>query len=331
MNSMRRRAMCAWLLLCLLFITTLRSTAQGNLIPNPSFEEADTCAVQLGFFPNGKPLYWEPVDETPDYYRSCVPVASPNGVPINTFGFQHPQDGGSYVGMAAYLVNDLREMFGVQLEEPLVIGQIYYGSFWANAAYGGPQQTGSACNNVGMLFTMSMQPWQQGMPAFSLRNYAQLYSTAIVSDTAGWTLVSGSFVADSAYQFVVFGNHFTNANTTVQVIGPGNPNKAYVLIDGACLSTDPLGCPLVTSIALVAERSQELHVSVADGQVSIEWDQLPATHLEVIDALGHRLVQERVGGRLQTMVSIPAGSTGCYLAVVEGNGVRAVRKFVVTQ
>ena len=325
------RAMRAWLVRCLLFISALRCEAQGNLIPNPSFEEADTCAVQMGFLPNGKPLYWEPIDETPDYFRSCVPLGSVNGVPVNTFGFQFPHDGGSYAGVHAYLVSDLREMFGVELEEPLDIGQTYYGSFWANAAYGGPQQTGSACNNIGTLFTMHAETWEQGMPGIALRNYAQIYSQEVISDTAGWTLVSGSFVADSAYQYMVIGNHFSNANTMVQIIGPGNPNKAYVLIDEVCLSTDPVGCPMVTSIGPEAMDASELRINMADGLVWIIWGQLPVSSVSIANAMGQRLCQEWVEGRSQTSLITHGWSAGCYLVMAEGKGVRHVKKFVMMQ
>lgn len=314
---------------CLLSLAALRCEAQGNLIPNPSFEEADTCAVQLGFFTNGKPLYWESIDETPDYFRSCVPPGSVNGVPMNTVGFQVPQEGDSYAGLAAYLVSDLREMMYVELEEPLTVGQTYYGGFWANAAYGGQQQTGSACDKTGMLFTMSAEPWVQDGLGFALRNYAQIYSQEVISDTAVWTLVSGSFVADSAYQFMVLGNHFSNANTTLQVIGPGNPNKAYVFIDGVCLSTDPAGCPMFTSTHSGTFDESGLCITLSDGSVKIDWGQLPISSVSVMDATGHRLYEERGLGRPQATLITGPWSAGCYLVVLQGNGERQVKKFVV--
>lgn len=316
---------------CLLFVAALRCEAQANLIPNPSFEDADTCAVQLGFFPNGIPQYWMPVSDTPDHFRSCVSLGSPNGIPVNTVGYQFPQDGESYAGFFAYLVMDYREMIGAELVDPLTIGQTYYGSFWANAAYGGPQQTGSACNNIGMLFTMQADHWQQGMPEFALRNYAHVYSPDVINDTAGWTLVSGSFVADSAYQYVVIGNHFNNVNTTVQVIGPGNPNKAYVFVDGFCLSTDPTGCPLWESVQTHDSDDMAWWISSADGVVRVEWDQLPVANVAVLDALGRRLVSEPVGNRSSAVMDAHHWPSGYYVVRLEGPGLRQAKKFVVMQ
>lgn len=315
---------------CLLLIATLRCEAQ-NLVPNPSFEQADTCAVQLGFFPNGIPQHWMPISDTPDYFRSCVTAGSANGVPDNTVGYQFPQEGASYTGMFTYLVMDYREMIGAELVEPLVIGQVYYGSFWANAGYGGPQQTGSACNNVGMLFTMQADPWQQGMPEFPLRNYAHVYSTDVISDTAGWTLVSGSFEADSAYQYVVIGNHFSNANTTVQVIGPGNPNKAYVFVDGFCLSTDPSGCPLWEAVHAHGGEDTAWRISIGDGSVRIDWDRLPVESVSLMDAMGRMLFTGRVGFGTNTTLTVPQWTSGVYSVMLEGPGLKQAKKFVIVE
>ncbi len=314
---------------CLLFIAPFTFYAQGNLILNGSFEEADTCAVQLGFWPNGKPLHWEPISATPDYFRSCVPYGSANGVPLNTCGFQYPQEGESYAGMFAYLIDDHREMIGTELPEPLTIGQTYYGSFWANAAYGGPQQTGSACNNIGMLFTMSADPWVMNMPEFALRNYAQVYSQQVISDTAAWTLVSGSFVADSAYRFVVIGNHFSNANTTVQILGPGNPNKAYVYVDAVCLSTEPEGCPTWTSIQENTVPEIGLWPNPTSEWLWIGWGGLSVQKVSVLDALGQKVTEELVIGRGEVILAMHDRANGFYHLLLEGEGLNYTRMFVV--
>ncbi|MCW5900633.1 MAG: T9SS type A sorting domain-containing protein [Flavobacteriales bacterium] len=312
----------------MLFIVPRFADAQ-NLILNGSFEESDTCAVQLGFWPNGKPTHWEPVSETPDYFRSCVPYGSVNGVPLNTVGFQYPQEGGSYSGLFAYLVDDHREMIGSELLSPLTVGQTYYASFWVNAAYGGPQQTGSACNNIGMLFTMDMVPWVMGMPQITLRNHAHVYTQQVVSDTTGWTLVSGSFVADSAYRYVVIGNHFSNANTAVQVIGPGNPNKAYVYVDAACLSTDPEACPMWTSVQENLMEEISLWPNPASDRLLIGWGSMPVQRVSLLDALGRLVLDREVWGSNEVVLATREYPAGLYHVLLEGAGVKRSGKFVV--
>lgn len=316
------------LLGCMLLVAALRCEAQ-NLLPNPSFEEADTCAVQMGFFPNGKPLHWEPISDTPDYFRSCVPPGVINGVPVNGFGHQFPHEGDSYAGMAVFLVNDYREMIGAELLEPLTIGQIYYASFWVNAAYGGPQQTGSACNKTGMLMTVNAEPWDQDMPPYPLRDFAQVFSADVISDTAAWILVSGSFVADSAYRFVVIGNHFTNANTVVQVLGPGNANKAYVYVDNVCLSPDPEGCPMWTSILDQNMDRLTLWPNPATDRLRIRLMGNKTHDLLIMDASGRQVFGQHGISEKEVVLGVKEWANGSYIAIVKGNAVQHSKRFVV--
>lgn len=326
-NREARRVTLRFVLYCSLFLVRSSSFAQ-NLVANSSFEEADTCAVQLGFFPNGLPQQWVPISETPDYFRTCVPYGSVNGIPVNTFGFQFPHHGESYSGIAAYLMDDYREMIGTELIEPLTVGQTYYGSFWANAAYGGPQQTASGCNNTGMLFTMTAEPWVKGMQPFALRNSAQIYSQQVISDTTGWTLVSGSFIADSAYRYLVIGNHFSNINTTVEVLGAGVASKAYVLVDAVCLSSNPQGCPMFTSIT-----ENALVIGVWPNPVSewlrISWGPLPIANLMVIDAMGRRVVDLQVSRRFEVDMDVNHWPNGIYRLLLDYEGVRYSKQLVV--
>ncbi len=330
MNNGWRHGAAELLCCCLLFMAAFRCEAQGNLIPNPSFEEADTCAVQLGYLPNGKPLHWA-CCETPDYFRSCVPYGAVNGVPVNIFGFQLPYDGESYSGMFAHLVDNYREMIAAELLEPLVEGQTYYGSFWVNAAYGGSQYIGSACNNMGMLMwtTLDLASWQPNSPRPLLNNFAHVYSQQVIADTAGWTLVSGSFVADSAYRYVVVGNHFDNANTTVEILGPGNPNDAYVYVDGLCLSTDPEGCPMATSIREHNGEEVGLWPNPTSTSLRVGWGRLPVRTVTVMDATGRWLAEQQVIGSTELVIPVHHLPNGIYHLLLEGDEGKHAKKFVV--
>ncbi|MGV9013644.1 MAG: T9SS type A sorting domain-containing protein [Flavobacteriales bacterium] len=311
---------------CWFFVGSLRCEAQGNLIPNPSFEDADTCAVQLGYLPDGVPQNWFPVSDTPDYFRTCVPYGSPNGVPVNTFGYQAPQDGDAYSGMFAHLVDDHREMIAAELTETLTVGQTYYGSFWANAAYGGPQQTGSGSNNTGMLFTMEVTPWLSGMTEFGLRNYAQVYSPEVIADTSNWTLVSGVFTADSAYRYVVFGNHFNNASTTLQLLGPGVAAKAYILVDAICLSTDPNGCPMNTSFMENMTESIGIWPNPATSQVRIRGAE--GSVGTVRDAQG-RIIWKKEISTSGNAIEVGTWARGVYVLELVKEKVHSMLKFVL--
>lgn len=319
---------------CSLFVAVLRCEAQ-NLVPNPSFEEIDSCPYwpyYLNFQESSTPLHWARRLESPDYFNSCIGSNDTvPGVPRNLFSYQFAQDGNAYVGMASHLIDDYREMIGTELLEPLTVGQTYYGSFWVNAAYGGPQQTASACNNIGMLLMTSEFSWVHSPndPPFPLPNHAQIYSQQVVSDTAGWTLVSGSFVADSAYRYLVIGNHFDNAHTTLQLIGPGSPNKAYVFVDEVCLSASPAGCPLWNSIGEHTSQAIVIGPVPATDALRVGWGLLPVRRVVVLDVLGQILWERDVEGEDKVNVATGGWPNGAYHLLLETERGKQTRKFVV--
>ena len=136
-------------------------------------------------------------------------------------------------------------------------------------------------------------------------------------------------MADSAYRFVVIGNHFNNASTTVQILGPGNPNKAYVYVDAVCLSTEPEGCPMGTSIQESAAEDITLWPNPASDWLRIGWGREPLSNVVVMDALGKRVVEHQVLGSNEIVLSVHDLPKGLYHLLFEGNGVKHSRKFVV--
>ncbi len=317
----------------LLFIATLRCEAQGNLAPNPSFENADTCAVQMGYLPNGRPQHWFPFSDTPDYYRSCVPEGSVNSVPQAFLIYQHPFHGESFSGLSPYSFHgwNYREMIGAELIESLVVGQTYYASMYVNAGTGGngPTQYGVCSNNIGMLFTMAPHEWVLDMPPFSLRNHAQVYSPQVITDTLGWTLVSGSFVADSAYRYVVIGNHFTDENTLLDTIAVGVYDRAYMTVDAVCVSIDPEGCPLTTGVTDRTPSTIQLFPNPASGHVQVSGLNNGYREAVVADPVGRVVWSGGIAGRDRMVLDVGTWPMGQYLLVLSGEASRRSLRFVV--
>lgn len=234
-------------LLAFVAMCCLGKALAQNLVPNPSFELQDTCPYLTGFQGNSKPHYWENWNQSPEYFDACAGTGGGLDtlldVPLNGFGYQCAFDGDAYVGMFAYGYvswlpdNIYREYVGCQLLQPLEVGEIYELSFYTNAAIDGtPWPMQWVCNNMGMLFTMQPNIWTYvDEPHFAVRNYAQLHSTAVISDTAGWTLVSGSFMADSAYAYLVLGNFFSNTLTDTLHLNTGTSLGAYYYVDDVCV------------------------------------------------------------------------------------------------
>lgn len=237
---------------CLLFVALPHCDAQ-NLVPNPSFELYDQCPTTLGFISTDRPTGWFGWTESPDYFNGCAGpqggLDTSLGVPFNTVAFQQAWSGQAYIGLyGVFLPYEYREHAGAQLMEPMIVGETYKISFRVNLATGGSNYEfdGAGCNKIGALFTMESNAWYADPPALpgppmAFRDFAHVYSTDVILDTVGWTLVSGSMVADSAYEYIVLGNFFHDSLTTV-VPGALGYETTYYLIDSVSVICQSSGC-----------------------------------------------------------------------------------------
>lgn len=293
------------------------SVVAQNLVSNPSFELADTCHSLLGFTDEYHPSSWMAFRPSPDHMMGCQAEGWVTDVPNNIFTYQHAMDGMAYCGMWSFVAPfvDDHEKVGIRLTEPLVIGDTYYASMYVNAAYGGSEAPGLAIDHFGMLFSVDSFDIVGGDPHFALRNYAQVYSGTVISDTAQWTFVSGSFVADSAYRFLVIGNHFSDVLTDTVRIGPGYP-WAYVLVDDVCVSRDPdcLSSGLGSSYALddltmwVDQNAQQLVIQNSSSELSV---------MRILDGMGRLVSMIQLSGTRQ-VIPVTEWSTGPYIALASG-------------
>ena len=211
-----------------------------NLVPNPSFEIYDTCPHGGNEVQNA--TGWRTIYNSPDYFNSC----SQGGlsVPTNYFGFQEPKDLNEhgYVGLIGDYQYSVREMFGITLIEPLEIGKKYFFSFYYNAAYrvSGLKTYNCFTDKIGMKLIANFTD-TIGLGESLIDNNPILYSNKILSDTLNWTLFSGSFIADSAYTFLIIGNFFKKENINHECYD-STAIFSYTYIDHVCLSSKSNEC-----------------------------------------------------------------------------------------
>jgi hypothetical protein len=249
-------------LLLLLFLCLVLPVDGQNLVPNFSFEEYTECLSagdQVEFATGWSKYSTEDLNTTPDYYNAC---SSPSlvGVPQNFFFYQEDyRHCGAYAGLIVWASDftDYREQIGIQLSEPLTVGEVYFLSFRTvlGGIYVSDSYYESPSNNIGL--RLSTTPYSSSDPA-PIDNFAHLHSTSIISDTVNWVRISGSFVADSAYSYVMLGNFYNDSNTDTSTVSCGSClNKhSYYLIDDICVSLDSTLCnggidalPCIVSVA----------------------------------------------------------------------------------
>ncbi len=324
---------------CLGLFAALRCEAQ-NLVPNPGFEQTDSCINGIGNLPPGTgPTHWYSAYLTYDHLQSCLPYGAVNGLPMNKFTYQQPFEGNSCVGLFTYHKNgfeEQREWVMVPLLDTLVPGQTYYCSFRANAAFGGNDQYPQiwlASNHVGMLFTTYDRHWYYGDAYPPPLNYAHIEHPQILADTVGWTLVSGSFVADSAYTYLMLGNFFSNANT--DTLHFADPNSVfpwypwgYTLIDAVCVTADPAGCDLGHGVGEGQAEAVVLFPNPAHDQLVVQG--CGGAEAQVLDALGRVLWQGRVASD-RWVLEVAAWARGAYVLRVQYQEGRGTYKFVLAE
>jgi len=320
---------------CLLPVVALRCEAQGNLVPNPGFEETDSCTFGLGL---GALHNWYSVYLTPDHLKSCLPYGAVGSLPMNNFTFQQPYEGDFCVGFFTYANPssvEQREWIMVPLLEPMIPGQTYHCSFRANAGFGGNETYPTiwlASNHVGMLFTTYDRHWEWGDPYPAALNFAHIENPQVLADTAGWSLVGGSFVADSAYRYVMIGNFFGNDQTDTLHLAPPSTAEvwwdfSYTLIDAVCVSPAN-GCELVHGEDEPYGAGPYVYPNPATDVLVI--GNVADQEAGIWDILGRRVWGGTVVGTRHTL-GVVDWARGAYVLQVRGAGGIQVVKFVLAE
>ncbi len=210
-----------------------------NLVPNPSFEELDSCPNSMSQIDYASG--WKPFTSSPDLFHTCANFPGN----ISAFKYQCPATGNGFAGMFCYLSNSY-EIIGIRLIDSLIIGTKYYIGFkvnLVNSAKCGIDKLGARFSTKKYCYSLNDTTNLCDSTPAPINNFAHIYSTQIITDTINWTKISGSFVADSNYKYIMIGHLFDNSATNFYPFPPDvSCSSPYYLIDNICVSTDSLTC-----------------------------------------------------------------------------------------
>ena len=199
--------------------------AQVNYVGNPSFENIN--CVNPNYI--SRNYYWNSLDSTQLIcgglcYHTCYP-----NVPYNGIGrFQYPRTGNGFVRVTFY------NPFGAGRTYPknrlltnLVAGKTYCAKIFINQQNNSPQST----NSFGLYFGDSSVDTIStcGNPLSYLTPQVQWAN--FITDTLGWTLVTGTFTATGSEKYLIVGNFSTDAATTASPTGVGSGTWSEYNID----------------------------------------------------------------------------------------------------
>lgn len=306
----------------MLFNFLVTAANAQNLVPNPGFEINTGCPDQINQV--DKADGWNTWAVTPDYYHSCANLTDPAfGTPSNNRGFQVPHSGVAYIGLFTHSssIPNMREFVGRELSQPLVAGQTYYVSLWVNHA---DLDLGShSSNGIGVRFsTVGYSLFDQD----TALNNAHVFTTSVITDTAIWVQVQGTFIADSAYTHIGIGNYFDAANTIVVQGGP-IAGYAYYLVDDVCVSTDSLDCIVATGNMNVQVIDHlVIFPNPTNGKFLIKGNLSDEARIEIYNSLGKIIIYEVIHPSNPIEFNLVGFSKGIYfIKVTDANSVSCSR------
>jgi len=240
-------------------------------VPNGDFETYSSCPDELDQLnrANG----WEPYLGTADFFNGCDEsglVSTPSNL---TNGFQQALSGEGYGGLIGISYNNHREIMGIELSEPLVVGVDYHIAFYWSRAFGGTAHSNCNCamSHLGALLTT--QAYNNISDPIEFDNFAHVYDDQLLLDSAGWNLISGWVTADQAYTHLAIGNFFDLNQNQIDYIDT-NPNEillnTYYFIENVCVSTDPSDCGLLSTDNRISPNRFKIYPNPSSGIVRIE-------------------------------------------------------------
>lgn len=295
--------------------------AQTNLVPNPSFEQYSGCpTVDCGI---SLATGWNSAGYTPDYYNSCASWSS--GVPTNSVGYQYPANGNAYAGIATW-GGGIREYIVANLISPLETGKKYFVNFQASRI---DRFVYCAHNKIGALF--STVSYNLGSDSCNIvqgllpNNFSHIFSSQIITDTANWATISGSFIADSAYKYIIIGNHFDDNNT--DTICFGSNMGSYYLIDDIYVSTDStLG---ITQNDL--EQSIAIYPTVTNDILFVQINIPAKASVKIYDLYGRLIVSQNIVQLTRNSLSLSEYNAGIYIVSVNIDNKVITKKIILTK
>jgi len=240
----------------ILFTCACDTQAQVNYVLNPSFEQYSKCPQYLDQLKYA--LHWTPIDSirnsdtlfyqpdcVPDYCNTCSPycdtcyILGTVSVPINVSFYQYPRTGNGMVQVTMLIDPtlspssiDIRDYLQGKFYKPLIAGKNYCVTFYVNLE----EASGYAIDKIGAyLDDGSIDVGQDsagcGLPHPSI--IPQVYTSAIITNDTGWTMIQGLITAGGTERFITIGNFFDDAHTDTLIYcdDPGNGFSAYLIDD----------------------------------------------------------------------------------------------------
>lgn len=226
------------LITCTLLCLYANAKAQNpNLVPNGNFEQYNVCPQKITTIPqdfsNSCNGWYSFTKSTPDYYNTCNTQPNTAGVPANGFGSQAALTGNGYIGIVAHFVavTDTWREYPCTNTQTLKKGAVYEISMSVSLS----DRCKYASDGLGVLFYSNLLPDTTTTGRLPYTPQVSFASSGSITDTVGWTRLSGSFTADSAYNHLMIGTFMDRTAMTITNLSTGYLSETYYYIDSVVL------------------------------------------------------------------------------------------------
>jgi hypothetical protein len=232
-----------FLILNVFLLSFLLKSQTINYVSNGSFEQIHNCG-NPNAISNAK--NWRSIDSSifgnALFYSTCYP-----NVPFGPLGYQWPRTGNSY-GMYSALcqptlcsTNNSRGYLRNRLKSSLQPGKKYCVKFYVNIS----DNSSYGIDSFGAYFgdnTLDTITMVNG-PLIYILPQVQNPINNFVTDTLGWTQITGTFVATGIEKHIVIGNFKSDANTNKILINSTFSPNIFTDIRIDDVSCIPLDLP----------------------------------------------------------------------------------------
>jgi len=312
-----------------------------NIIKNPNLEDYTCCPNNMALIDCA--TFWtQPLPQsTSEYFNTCGidSLLFPN---LLTF-FQHAYFGNGYAGICTFTYNpladppwDYREYVQGTLSVPLQPNQCYYCEFWVKCWNWENLVPYCANDALGIYFSDTLPKKTSSDPmAMIFPSQINNATGRIISDTANWTKVSGSFIASGGEKFFTVGNFLPPNEVICTYFGVPQTKKSYYFFDNfslcPCDDTIPPKEPeSVVYIPNIFTPNNDSHNDV----FYVRGQQIESLHLMVYNRWGNMVFESNdIKQGWDGTHNGRECAEGVFFYVAEigfANGVRVFKKGTVT-
>lgn len=208
------------------------SLSAQNMVPNGDFENYNELPGASGEW--YKCESWFNLSGEHDWPYGTPDYLSRQGsdkakLPDCVFGKVEPYSGDAIMGFCTDYKDhepEFREYICNKLIMPMVVGNSYTVSFWITNGESDWLSPYSS-NRFGVFFSDSVpvQVEHEAIP------YKPQYEYPGELWTTEWKHITFTFVADKPYEYITFGNFYTDAETEGKLYGDENKSGSYYFID----------------------------------------------------------------------------------------------------